>query len=99
YVLPWIWLLSTIAASVCILGMSGGAFSGTNTAFSCAVLGGIALAGIALWSILGIAFNRVERALEQRHFRWSLPYALLSRPIRRWSWHRRKAPRSWQQPR
>jgi len=98
YVLPWIWFLSTIAASVCILGMSGGAFSGTNTAFSCAVLGGIAIAGIALWSILGIAFNRVEMALEQRHLRWSLPYALLSRPIRRWSWHKRKAPRSWQQP-
>ena len=38
-------------------------FLGTNTAFSCAVLGGIALAGIALWSILGIAFNRVEMVL------------------------------------
>lgn len=99
YILPWIWFLATLAASVCTICISGGAFSGVNMAFSCTVLGSIALAGIALWATLGIAFNRVAMALDQRHMLWSVPYALLSRPIRRWSWRKQTAPRSWQQPR
>ena len=98
-VLPWIWLLSSVAACVLALWNISDAFTASDIVFTCSVLGTVVLSGAVLWISLGVAFNRVSVSLAGRTLRWGVAHMLLSRLLRRWRWRRRKAPRSWQQPR
>lgn len=98
YVIPWIWLLASVAASVLGLLNIADAFDPANIALTCSVLGAVVLAAVALWISLGVAFSRVSVLLAGRRLRWGVIGMLLSRPVRRWRWRPRKAPRSWQRP-
>lgn len=97
--LPWVWLLSTLAACVSVLWNISMAFAIENIIVTCSVLGILLVTAVTVWVLLGMAFNRVSVGLAGRPLRWGVAHMLLSRPLRRWRWRRRKAPRSWQQPR
>ena len=98
YILPWIWLLSAVAACVLALLDISEAFAPSGLALTCGVLGAVVLGAVALWVSLGMAFSRVSMLLAGRRLRWGVIGMLLSRPVRRWRWRPRKAPRSWQRP-
>ncbi|WP_295731698.1 glycosyltransferase [uncultured Muribaculum sp.] len=98
-VLPWVWLLSTLAACVPALWNIRKDFTVEDMIVTYSMLGILMVTAVAVWLLFGVAFNKVSISLADRPLRWSVPHMLLSRLLRCRGWRRHKAPRSWQQPR
>lgn len=94
-VLPWVWLIATVAALATVVADLPAALAPALAHGAAATLGGVGLTAIALWTTLGVAFNRVSTTLTGRHLRWAVVGMLLTHPFSR---RPRRALRSWQPP-
>lgn len=96
--LPWLWLLATLGSLAALALDPMRLLTPPLLPIAASLLGSLVFISLILWLTLALTASSMSRSLGGRRLRWAILGSLLTRALRRIRL-RRRAPRSWQQPR